>query len=264
MEVCARCKKAQIAVENANASAPTHLELSSTGTVRREQDATIACTQIWAEPLTGALSSSGEKQLRFDSRRSDVKLLAPCRQPSPQRTCVGKKAYAVRAFLLTLQDFLLTIGAFARRRIQFGGLGGLVIMWPFTATKNRADRSARRAIAPRALLLLIAIAWMGREAQASCGDYVMVGHVHHGVSQTRTGQGGSHRMPSCQGPGCQKQLPTPLAPKSIVMPGPRECAAITVAHSPGSAGWQTLCANPAIAGSQVVILPPVPPPRFAD
>jgi hypothetical protein len=72
MEVCARCKKAQIAVENANASAPTHLELSSTGTVRREQDATIACTQIWAEPLTGALSSSGEKQLRFDSRRRQV------------------------------------------------------------------------------------------------------------------------------------------------------------------------------------------------
>jgi hypothetical protein len=112
------------------------------------------------------------------------------------------------------------------------------------------------------LLFSAALAGTGREAQASCGDYVSLGDMHGHMSESERPED-APRLPACHGPNCRKRVPLPLAPKPKVTAEPREWSYAFVV-GPSEAGRQSaLCDGNTLLIPQAVILPPVPPPRSA-
>ena len=76
----------------------------------------------------------------------------------------------------------------------------------------------------RHMLAMVAVLSVGlvfgpEQAQASCGDYVMVsGHANpDGTMQAHSpGSQSSRGIPTCHGPGCQKQQNVPVSPPTRI------------------------------------------------
>ncbi len=70
-------------------------------------------------------------------------------------------------------------------------------------------------IAPATLALLVSAICAPSQAEASCGDYVMVGGRHAGMSNHSSGAGHDMHDPAaakCHGPSCSNGSIPPLAP----------------------------------------------------
>ena len=66
-----------------------------------------------------------------------------------------------------------------------------------------------------AALVALSVAFDGRPAQASCGDYVMIGgHDAHAPRQGSADlpRSTDHQGPGCRGANCRARLPLPAAP----------------------------------------------------
>jgi hypothetical protein len=68
-----------------------------------------------------------------------------------------------------------------------------------------------RGIAAATLALLASAALSPSRAEASCGDYVMIGG-HHAASGNDTHGRHDPSVPSCHGPSCSNHSNPPLAP----------------------------------------------------
>jgi hypothetical protein len=78
---------------------------------------------------------------------------------------------------------------------------------------QRYASTLRAAAAPIAMLALWSL--MSAAAEASCGDYVTLGHgAAHGM-HAESDHSGRPAIPSCNGPQCHRDVPSPLPPDSL-------------------------------------------------
>ena len=90
-----------------------------------------------------------------------------------------------------------------------------------STVKQRWSRVGRAVAGIRlASASIIVLALVGRNAEATCGDYVMVGvhHARHDEQQARSNADQSHspvshRAPPCNGPSCERRRSPPVAPQ---------------------------------------------------
>jgi len=142
-----------------------------------------------------------------------------------------------------------------------------------TANQCRPPRYGTVILYGVALLVAVVIGNMGSIAQASCGDYVVVGNPthqamgqqHQAIPKLNTASPVKHPLPfPCHGPGCQQGDAIPPLPVPTIITTSPELVAIVPVDSAAVSGRGEFRVEVRVTGCIEGIFDRVErPPRFA-